>query len=244
MSAAGLAFRFRVLLFILLYLLGFFPPWDFLAGSRGTLWLAASAWVARVGGIGLAAATIGVTLAALLCLVAGALLRVWGTAYLGSGVMRGPALTGNQLVAAGPYRYVRNPLYLGSWLLAIGVCILMPPSGAAFFLPAFSIYSLLLIGMEERFLTKKQGDVYLQYRRCVPRLLPRLAAGDITSSGSPRWVSAFLNETYPIAITLCFALFAWRYNAHILIRCVLICYGLSLVVRAMTKRPTAEASPQ
>ena len=51
MSAAGLAFRFRVLLFILLYLLGFFPPWDFLAGSRGTLWLAASAWVARVGGI-------------------------------------------------------------------------------------------------------------------------------------------------------------------------------------------------
>jgi protein-S-isoprenylcysteine O-methyltransferase Ste14 len=244
MSAAGLAFRFRVILFILLYLLGFFPPWDFLAGSRGTLWLAASAWVARVGGISLAAATIGVTLAALLCLVAGAILRVWGTAYLGFGVMRGAALTGDRLVAAGPYRYVRNPLYLGSWLLAIGVCILMPPSGAAFFLPAFTIYSLLLIDMEERFLTKKQGDVYLQYRRRVPRLLPRLAARDITSSGSPRWVSAFLNETYPIAITLCFALFSWRYNAHILIRCVLICYGLSLVVRATTKRPTADASPQ
>jgi protein-S-isoprenylcysteine O-methyltransferase Ste14 len=244
MSAAGLAFRFRIPLFILLYLLGFFPPWDFLAGSRGTLWLAASAWVARVGGIGLAAATIGVTLAALLCLVAGAILRVWGTAYLGFGVMRGAALAGDQLVAAGPYYYVRNPLYLGSWLLAVGVCILMPPSGAVFFLPAFSVYTLLLIGVEERFLTKRQGDVYLQYRRRVPRLWPRLAAGDITSSGSPRWISAFLNETYPIAITLCFALFAWHYNAHILIRCVLICYGLSLVVRAVTKRPTAEASPR
>jgi protein-S-isoprenylcysteine O-methyltransferase Ste14 len=244
MSAAGLAFRFRVPLFILLYLLGFFPPWDFLGGSRGTLWLAASAWVARVGGIGLAAAGLGVTLAALFCLVAGAILRVWGTAYLGSGVMRGAALAGDQLVAAGPYRYVRNPLYLGSWLLAIGVCILMPPSGAAFFLPAFSIYSLLLIGVEERFLTERQGDLYLQYRRRVPRLLPRMAAGDITSSGSPRWMSAFLNETYPIAITLCFAVFAWRYNAHILVRCVLICYGLSLVVRAMTKRPTADASLQ
>ena len=71
-----------------------------------------------------------------------------------------------------------------------------------------------------------------------------MAAGDITSSGSPRWVSAFLNEIYPITITLCFALFAWRYNARILIRCVLICYGLSLVVRAITKRPAAEASPQ
>ena len=96
--------------------------------------------------------------------------------------------------------------------------------------------------MEERFLTERQGDVYQQYCRRVPRLLPRLAAGDITSSGSPRWVSAFLNETYPIAITLCFALFAWRYNARILIRCVLICYGLSLVVRAMTKRPAADAA--
>jgi protein-S-isoprenylcysteine O-methyltransferase Ste14 len=241
MSAAGLAFRFRVPLFILLYLLGFFPPWDFLGGSRGTLWLAASAWVARAGGIGLATAGLGVTLAALFCLVAGAILRVWGTAYLGSGVMRGAALAGDQLVAAGPYRYVRNPLYLGSWLLAIGVCILMPPSGAAFFLPAFGIYSLLLIGVEERFLMERQGDVYLQCCRRVPRLLPRMAAGDIASSGSPRWMSAFLNETYPIAITLCFAVFAWRYNAHILVRCVLICYGLSLVVRAMTKRPTADA---
>lgn len=241
MSAAALAFRFRVFLFILLYLLGFFPPWDFLASSRGTLWLAASAWVARVGGMGLAAATVAVTLAALLCLLAGAILRVWGTAYLGFGVMRGPVLAGDQLVAAGPYRYVRNPLYLGSWLLAVGVCILMPPSGAAFFLPAFTIYSLLLIGVEERFLTKRQGDVYQQYRRRVPRLLPRMAPGDITSSGSPQWLPAFLNETYPIAITLCFALFAWRYNARILIRCVLISYGLSLVVRAMAKRPKADA---
>ena len=242
MSAAGLAFRFRVFLFILLYLLGFFPPWDFLGGSRGTLWLAASAWVARVAGIGLATAGLWVTLVAFLCLLGGAILRVWGTAYLGSGLMRGATLEGGQLVAAGPYRYVRNPLYLGSWLLAIGVCILMPLSGVAFFLPAYSIYSLLLIGVEERFLKERQGDVYLQYCRCVPRLLPRLAAGDITSSGSPRWMSAFLNETYPIAITLCFAVFAWRYNARILIRCVLICYGLSLVVRAMTKRPMADAN--
>jgi protein-S-isoprenylcysteine O-methyltransferase Ste14 len=242
MSAAGLAFRFRVFLFILLYLLGFFPPWDFFGGSRGTLWLAASAWVARVGGIGLAAAGLGVTLAALLCFVAGAILRVWGTAYLGSGVMRGAALAGGRLVAAGPYRYVRNPLYLGSWLLAIGVSILMPPSGALFFLPAFTIYSLLLIGVEERFLTQRQRDVYLEYCRRVPRLLPRVSAGDVTSSGNPQWMSAFLNETYPVAITLCFAVFAWRYNARILMRCVLICYGLSLVVRAMTKPPLADAN--
>jgi protein-S-isoprenylcysteine O-methyltransferase Ste14 len=240
MNAAAWAFRFRVFIFVLLYSLGFIAPWDFRSGTRGTLWLAASTLLARTGWIGLAAATLVVTLAALICLVAGAVLRVWGTAYLGSGVMSGLAMQGDVLVAAGPYRYVRNPLYLGAWLLALGVSILMPPGGAAFFLVAFSIFVLVLISAEERFLTAKQRDVYQQYLRCVPRLLPRRAAGRATSSVRPQWVRAFLAETYPIAITLCFAAFAWRYNARILIRCVLVCYGLSLVVRALTKQPMAD----
>ena len=80
MNASALVFRFRVFIFVLLYFVGFFPPWDFRSGSRGTLWLAASTLLARTGWIGLAAATLAVTLAALACLVAGTILRVWGTA--------------------------------------------------------------------------------------------------------------------------------------------------------------------
>jgi protein-S-isoprenylcysteine O-methyltransferase Ste14 len=241
MHAAASVFRFRVFLFVLLYVLGFLPPWDFRAGSRGTLWLAAATWMARSGWIGLASATLVVTLAALACLVAGAILRVWGTPYIGFRVMGGSAMQGDTFVAQGPYRYVRNPLYLGSWLLALGVSILMPPSGAVFFLPAFSLFVLFLISAEERFLSARLGDVYQQYRRRVPRLLPRWGAGHVTSSASPHWVQALLAETYSIAVTLCFAVFAWRYNAQILIRCVLICYGLSLVVRAMTKGSVLDA---
>jgi hypothetical protein len=176
-----------------------------------------------------------VTLVSLACLVLGTILRVWGTAYLGSAVMRGAQMQGDQFVAAGPYRYVRNPLYLGSWLLALGVSVLMPPSGAAFFLVAFSAFTLLLIRAEERFLTVKQGEVYQQYRRNVPRLWPRLSAGNAaTSAARPHWVQALLAETYPVTITLCFAALAWRYNARILVQCVLICFGVSLVVRALT----------
>lgn len=242
MNAAALAFRFRVFIFVLLYLLGFLPPWDFRSGSPGTLWLAASTLLARSGWISLAAATVVITLVSLTCLVAGAILRVWGTAYLGSGVMRGFAMQGDQFVAAGPYRYIRNPLYLGAWLVSLGVSILMPPSGAAFFLLGFSVFVLFLIHAEERFLAAKQGDVYQQYRRRVPRLLPRMAAGNVASPARPQWVQALLAETYPIAITLCFAVLAWRYNARILIQCVLICYGLSLVIRALTKRSMADAS--
>ena len=172
MSAAALAFRFRIFLFVLLYVLGFLPPWDFSSGSHSTFWLGASTLLARSGWISLATATLAVTLVALVCLAAGALLRVWGTAYLGSGVMRDSALHGEGLVAAGPYRHLRNPLYLGSWLLALGASILMPLDGALFFLPAFSVFVLLLITTEERFLVAKLGNTYRQYLRLVPRLLP------------------------------------------------------------------------
>jgi protein-S-isoprenylcysteine O-methyltransferase Ste14 len=236
MIAAELAFRFRVFIFVLLYLLGFLAPWEFGRGHPGTLWLTASTLLARSGWISLAAATVAVTLVSLACLVIGTILRVWGTAYLGSGVMRGARMQGDQFVAAGPYRYVRNPLYLGSWLLALGVSVLMPASGAAFFLVAFSIFVLLLISAEERFLSAKQGDVYEQYRQNVARLRPRLTGGGAATTPAVRahWVQAFLAETYPVAITLCFGVLAWRYNARILVRCVLICYGVSLVVRALT----------
>jgi protein-S-isoprenylcysteine O-methyltransferase Ste14 len=239
-KAGELAFRFRVFIFVFLYLIGFLAPWEFRSGqpgtaNTGTLWLAASTLLARSGWISLAAATVAVTLVSLACLVLGTVLRVWGTASLGSGVMRGAVMQGEAFIAAGPYRYVRNPLYLGSWLLALGVSVLMPPSGAAFFLVAFSVFVLLLIRAEERFLSAKQGDVYQQYRRNVPRLWPRVTGGTAaTPATRPHWVQALLAETYPVAITLCFGVLAWRYNARILIQCVLICYGVSLVVRALT----------
>jgi protein-S-isoprenylcysteine O-methyltransferase Ste14 len=238
MNLAALGFRFRVVVFVLLYVLGLFPPWEWRSGIRSSLWLAASTWIARSGWLGLSNATLAVTLAALGCLVLGAILRVWGTAYLGSGVMRNATMQGERFIAAGPYRYVRNPLYLGAWLLSLGVSILMPPSGAAFFLPAFSMFLLVLISAEEQFLSKKQGEAYQQYRRRVPRLLPRIGAGEAASPARPQWVQAFLAETYPVGIALCFAVLAWRYNARILVQCVLVCYGLSLVVRAMMKPGT------
>ena len=234
MNAGTLAFRFRVFIFVLLYVIGFLAPREFRSGHQGTLWLAASTLLARSGWISVAAATVAVTLVSLACLVVGTILRIWGTAYLGSGVMRGAAMQGEAFVAAGPYRYVRNPLYLGSWLLALGVSVLMPPSGAAFFLVAFSVFVLLLIRAEERFLSAKQGEMYQQYRRRVPRLWPRFIGGNAaTSAARPRWGEALLAETYPVTITLCFAVLAWRYNARILVQCVLICYGVSLVVRAL-----------
>jgi protein-S-isoprenylcysteine O-methyltransferase Ste14 len=244
MNAAALAFRFRVPIFVLLYVLGFFAPWKAIlpAGSDGTLWLAASTLVMRTAWIGLAAATLAVTVTALVCLLAGAILRVWGTAYLGAGVMRGAVMHGEPLTAAGPYRYLRNPLYLGSLLTAFATAILMSPSGALFFLLSFIVFIRFLILAEERYLATSLGAGYQAYCSRVPRFWPRIGAVKTDSSAQPLWLQAFLAETYPVALTLCFAIFAWRYNARILLQCVLICYGLSLVTRAFIGRPAGSAN--
>jgi hypothetical protein len=99
---------------------------------------------------------------------------------------------------------------------------------------------LLLIATEERFLSAKLGNAYQQYRSLVPRLLPRFAAGAAIAPMCPHWGQAVLAEIYPIAFALSFAMLAWRYNARILIQCLLICYGVSLVIRAMLRRPAEE----
>src|SRR5712692_873879 len=47
-----------------------------------------------------------------------ALIRTWAAAYLRTEVVKDSALHTDRLVADGPYRHVRNPLYLGTALLA------------------------------------------------------------------------------------------------------------------------------
>jgi protein-S-isoprenylcysteine O-methyltransferase Ste14 len=239
MKFEAVLFRIRTLLFFAFYGLGFLAPWDWLWRAPGTrpstVWLASSTLLARTGTAGLASATVTVTSFALACMALGAILRIWGTAYLGAGVMSSRAMHGNQVVAAGPFRSVRNPLYLGSWLFAVGVSFLMPPSGALFFILATSLLIFFLIRGEERFLSSQLGSPYEEYRRLVPRIVPRLLSRPGTSpppSGiRPQWLQSLMAEALLAGFTVCFAIFAWRYNVGILLRCLLICFGVALVLR-------------
>ena len=234
MRVAPVLFRFRVAVMVLLHLIGFVAPWNyFTTGNHGSLWLAACTLLARTGWFSLSGATLAITLLGLACLAAGTVLRVWATAYLGPRIMQESALQGRHLVAAGPYGYLRNPLYLGTGLIALATSLLMPPDGAALFLAAYVAFLVFLITTEERFLSTTLGQPYLEYCRAVPRILPHLPAQVRGSAAQPHWLRALLSETYPVGFTLCFAIFAWRYNARILIQCLLICYGVSLVMRAV-----------
>lgn len=242
MKATQFEFRFRIVIAAAIYILGFWAPW-LAAGSRSgaaspptTAWLALSTSIARWRWLPLDQATLVVTTLAILFAFAGAALRIWGSAWLGASIVQSPSMHAGQVMASGPYRYVRNPLYLGTWLFSVGVSILMPPSGAIFFLAATFFFYLRLILAEEDYLARQLGPAYADYRQRVPRLLPSLRPRIPVSAARPRWIESLITEIYPAGFALCLAVLAWRYNPQLLIRCVLLCFGLSLITRAFLPR--------
>lgn len=91
-----------------------------------------------------------------------------------------------ELTTSGPYAYTRNPLYLGSIILAVGFVVAARSwwiGGIAlvFFL---SVY-LPVMRSEEAFLRQKFPE-FATYAATVPRLLPRLRAGGY-HAGSFSW---------------------------------------------------------
>lgn len=123
-----------------------------------------------------------------------AAMRTWGTAYLQASVVHDMNLHSNRMVADGPFRYTRNPLYFGNLFLAIGVGVMASRSGFVVLVIAMLLYSFRLIFREEDALKAQQGEPYLAYLAAVPRfwpsLTPRVPSGDAT----PHWDQAFLGE--------------------------------------------------
>jgi protein-S-isoprenylcysteine O-methyltransferase Ste14 len=233
MKATPLEFRFRFFILAAIYLLGFTAPWNYwLHLDSIRTWQLLAAWPARSGWISFSTATIVVLLLGIVWSLKGAFLRTWGTAYLSPSVVHDGALHGEAIIAAGPFRYVRNPLYLGNFIHTLALALLMPPSGAVFCILAISLFQLRLIAAEESFLSAKLGEPYLAYCAKVPRLFPALTPRVPASTLQPKWPLAFLGEIYMWGVFATFAILGWRYNSILLIKGVLISLGLSLIVRA------------
>ncbi len=243
MKATPFEFRFRIAISTVIYVIGFWAPWlrfGPLAGTSLTrLWSWLAIEPARLGVLSIQVAYLSITILAAVLTTLGAALRIWGTAYLGRSVVFDKVMQAGEVVAAGPYRYVRNPLYLGSMLTALAVSILMPASGALFFLVALSILVARLAFGEEAFLQPKIGDAYVEYCRKVGRWLPSISPRLPASSERPAWLPAVASEVFPLGMALCFVFLAWNYDAQLLTRCVLICFGVSLIARAIPRKQAA-----
>lgn len=249
MGASAIEFRLRMLVNTVIIFLGFWAPWIGYRSAWAGLGphVALLEWLAlRISRAGLASFTDAVPVViavAALCAAVGAVLRVWGTAYLGSRTVQSSQMQAGSVVASGPYRYVRNPLYVGLWFMTAALAFLMPPTGALFAMVLITLFQLRLILGEEAFLTERIGEAYVAYKRAVPRLVPRLLGAPANAGERPQWFRALLSELTPIGVFVALAFFSWTYNNGLLVRVILISFGLSLVMRAllMGKRVGAAA---
>ena len=249
MRATALEFRLRFWIFLAIYVLGFTVPRNYALhldgrGPNAHVWGLLAAALAKTGAVSVSAAFNLVLVFGILCAFAGAWLRTWGAAYLGYSTVHDRAMVGDGVVAAGPYRYVRNPLYLGTWGNTLALVLLMPPSGAMFTLLAVTIFQIRLILGEEAFLAQSLGQAYLDYCARVPRLRMSLRSHSARMNGAPRgkWLQAFLGEIFQWGVAVSFLVFGWQYNAVLLLKCVLVSLGVSIVVRGLMQPQTKSSS--
>ena len=146
--------------------------------------------------------------AALLVFVA-AFVRTWASAYLKADVVYASEVKTALLVADGPYRHVRNPLYFANVLLAIGMGALASRPGFVFAVVAMVVFCYRLILREEAELEAKQGEQYRRYRNAVPRLLPALRARIPSAGTEAGWKDGFIAELWYWGFGLAALVFAF-----------------------------------
>ncbi len=151
----------------------------------------------------------------------GAALHLW---------TKGCLRIGEEVTTSGPYRWTRNPFYLATLVVDVGVCVVAwNPWIAAAYLPLWFVVHGLTIRREERLLTDAFGERYAAYRAKVPRLLPwkGRASGLPESSGftwsNPQLVNgveyARLVRTFMAPLIVFLAAGAWRlHEGEVVIR--------------------------
>lgn len=136
-------------------------------------------------------------------MIFGEFLRIWGVAYAGSVTRtRGDAM--NSLVHSGPFRFVRNPLYIGNLLLYVGCAVFFGFSYLSLFMFVyFALQYSLIVSYEEENLKKHFGTTYEDYQRKVPRWFFRLNPGIYPSVHECNWRAALRSERTTLILIFC-----------------------------------------
>ncbi len=183
------------------------------------------------------AARIVFAIAALIA-IAASLLRSWATAYIGASVVHGSAIRSDVLVADGPYRHVRNPLYLGVWLLAVSMSFFANRIGFLLLNVGILVVLYRLILREEFELSGVHPEEYKRFRlvpRFFPSLLPRVAA----SNRRPRWLQGFLGESMFWTMTVAIIAYAFTLRLLWFYLFLALSFPLSFTINAILKRRAA-----
>ena len=109
--------------------------------------------------------------------VLGEVIRFWGVSIAGAETRTTGRVGGTYLITTGPFAHVRNPLYLGNMIMYAGVGVMSMALFPWLLLAAvvwFYVQYSLIISREEEYLAAQFGGAYDDYRKHVPRFLPRL----------------------------------------------------------------------
>ena len=103
--------------------------------------------------------------------VAMAVLGVWPVLmFRRSGQSVIPWTKTPELLARGPYRFTRNPMYLQMILVCIGISVILASAWILLLTPACAwLLNVIAIRPEEAYLKQKFGDAYLEYMKRVRR---------------------------------------------------------------------------
>lgn len=136
-------------------------------------------------------------LVGVLFIVVGELVRMAGVAAAGT-VTRRRSRDVQRLVTYGIFAWMRNPLYVGNFLIWIGFVI---GSGVLWFLPVavilFAVEYSLIVRYEEGVLESIFGEEYLEYRARTSRWLPRPPS--LPTRGPHDWGEALRSEVSTFA---------------------------------------------
>tara|TARA_B100001741_G_C16379453_1_gene517097 strand:+ start:266 stop:844 length:579 start_codon:yes stop_codon:yes gene_type:complete len=113
----------------------------------------------------------------LLMLLFGESIRIWAVSYAG-GKTRTRKVGAPALCTSGPYAFTRNPLYLGNMFMYIGITLVAGAPNIIFMIliifSFFMIQYTLIVSLEEETLTNLFGEAYINYKKNVPPIFPRI----------------------------------------------------------------------
>ena len=110
---------------------------------------------------------------------------VGGVGLLVRGLAAGHLHKQAVLTMTGPYAHTRNPLYLGSAILALGAGIAMDSWISALLVCVyFALFYSIVMRREEGELRLQHGAAFDDYARAVPLFFPRITAARVTSGST------------------------------------------------------------
>ena len=204
MRATDWEFKNRAILFGMIFFGSFFL--SSIDHQNATTWLAARL-APHLGWNEDRLAQSMFALAAVL-LVCAALVRTWASAYLKSEVVYAKEIKTAALVADGPYRHVRNPLYFGNVLMGLGMGALASRLGFVVLQALMLLFCYRLIFREEAELHTAQGEQYEAFKKAVPRLCPAITSRIPAAGGKAHWSAGFKAEGWVWGFALAVTLFA------------------------------------